>query len=93
MTNDFRLLNLLKKFLSGYNGNHALALMHGAQAHAAMAGRDFAEPEDVKAVAADIWCHRLICRGFSLSQTAEAPAEILSQILRQVEAPTEPASL
>ena len=58
-----------------------------------MAGRDFAEPEDVKAVAADIWCHRLICRGFSLSQTAEAPAEILSQILRQVEAPTEPASL
>lgn len=82
-----------EKIRLGVSPRGALALMHGAQAHAAMAGRDFAEPEDVKAVAADIWCHRLICRGFSLSQTAEAPAEILSQILRQVEAPTEPASL
>lgn len=82
-----------EKIRLGVSPRGTLALMHGAQAHAAMAGRDFAEPEDVKAVAADIWCHRLICRGFSLSQTAEAPAEILSQILRQVEAPTEPASL
>lgn len=82
-----------EKIRLGVSPRGALALMHGAQAHAAMAGRNFAEPEDVKAVAADIWCHRLICRGFSLSQTAEAPAEILSQILRQVEAPTEPASL
>ena len=52
-----------EKIRLGVSPRGALALMHGAQAHAAMAGRDFAEPEDVKAVAADIWCHRLICRG------------------------------
>ena len=67
--------------------------MRAAQAKAAMAGRDFVIPEDIKAVASDVWCHRLICRGYSLSQASEAPAEILEQLLRQVEAPTESAAL
>ena len=58
-----------------------------------MDGRDFAIPEDVKTVIADVWCHRLICKGYNLSQSSGAPAEILDQILRQTEAPTEAAAL
>ena len=77
----------------GVSPRGAIALMRAAQARAAMDGRDFVTPEDVKAVAADVWCHRLICRGYSLSQASEAPAEILEQLLRQVEAPTESAAL
>ena len=63
----------------GVSPRGAIALMRAAQARAAMDGRDFVTPEDVKAVAADVWCHRLICRGYSLSQASEAPAEILEQ--------------
>ncbi|MGI5855827.1 MAG: AAA family ATPase [Candidatus Merdivicinus sp.] len=82
-----------EKIKLGVSPRGAIALMRAAQAHAAMDGRDFAIPEDVKAVIADVWCHRLICKGYNLSQSSGAPAEILDQILRQTEAPTEAATL
>ena len=82
-----------EKVKLGVSPRGAIALMRAAQAHAAMDGRDFAIPEDVKAVIADVWCHRLICKGYNLSQSSGAPAEILDQILRQTEAPTEAAAL
>ncbi len=82
-----------EKVKLGVSPRGAIALMRAAQAHAAMDGRDFAIPEDVKTVIADVWCHRLICKGYSLSQSSGAPAEILDQILRQTEAPTEAAAL
>ncbi len=77
----------------GVSPRGALALMRASQAHAAMDGRDFVNPEDVKAVLVDVWSHRIICKGFNLSQSSGAPAEILDQILRQTDAPTEAASL
>ena len=82
-----------EKVKLGVSPRGAIALMRAAQAHAAMDGRDFAIPEDVKTVIADVWCHRLICKGYNLSQSSGAPAEILDQILRQTEAPTEAATL
>ncbi len=82
-----------EKVKLGVSPRGAIALMRAAQARAAMDGRDFVIPEDVKAVIVDVWCHRLICKGYNLSQSSGAPAEILDQILRQTEAPTEAATL
>ena len=51
-------------------------------------------PEDVKAVVPDVWSHRIICKGFNLSQSSgRSRLQILDQILRQTEAPTEAAAL
>ena len=77
----------------GVSPRGALALMRAAQAHAAMDGREFVLPDDVKATLPDVWAHRILCKGFGIGQSADAPREILETLLRQTEAPTEQASL
>ena len=46
----------------GASPRGGIAVLHLAQAHAALAGRDFVLPEDVKAVAAPALAHRLVLR-------------------------------
>lgn len=77
----------------GVSPRGTLAAMRASQAHAAMDGRDYVLPDDVKAVVPDVWAHRMICKGFGIGQSASAPREILEILLRQVDAPTEPAKL
>src|SRR5699024_2480293 len=50
----------------GVSPRGTLALMRASQAHAAMDGRDYVLPDDVKAVAVDVLAHRIICKGFSI---------------------------
>ena len=78
-----------EKIKLGVSPRGSLALMRASQAYAAMDGRDYVLPDDVKAIAPDVWNHRLICKGYNLSQSSDAPLEILDAILRQTEAPTE----
>lgn len=73
----------------GISPRGTLALMRGAQAYAAMAGRDYVLPDDVKAVCPDILAHRLLCRGRSLTQENAVAVDILTHILDEVRVPVE----
>lgn len=75
----------------GVSPRGTLALQRAAQAHAAVAGRDFVLPDDVKAVCADMLAHRILCKGRSLTQGAEPATAVLSQILAETRVPIESA--
>jgi MoxR-like ATPase len=46
--------------LVGASPRASLGLLHAAQAHATVAGRDFVSPDDVKSVAPHVLAHRLV---------------------------------
>jgi MoxR-like ATPase len=73
----------------GVSPRGSLAFMRGAQAQAAVNGRDYVLPDDVKAVCVDILAHRILCRGRSLTQSGALAAEILTSILGAVQVPIE----
>ena len=62
------------------------ALYRAAKALAAVSGRDFVTPDDVKELAAPVLCHRLMlsARAVMAGQTAEA---VLAQILEKLPVP------
>ena len=76
----------------GVSPRGSLALMRASQAHAAADGRDYVLPDDVKAVTLDVLAHRIICKGFSISQASAAPQEVLTVILNQLPVPKEPVA-
>ena len=63
--------------------------MRASQAKAAMQGRDYVLPDDVKSVFLDISAHRIICRGYQMGQADDVSKECLSEILVQTPAPVE----
>ena len=63
-----------------------LALMRCAQALAAIRGRDYVIPDDVKALAVPVLAHRVILRGMHHQLTGEA---FIRALLDQVSVPTE----
>ena len=63
-----------------------LALMRCAQALAAIRGRDYVIPDDVKALAAPVLAHRVILRGMHHQLTGEA---FIRSVLDQIPVPTE----
>ena len=65
-----------------------LALMRACQAWAAIHGRDFVTPDDVKALALPVLVHRIVLRGVNY-QTS--PESFVQELLSKVEAPTEAA--
>jgi MoxR-like ATPase len=62
------------------------ALLRGARAWAAMAGRDFVSPDDIRAVALPVIEHRLLLRPESELEGVHA-AEVLGRILHEVPVP------
>jgi len=60
------------------------ALFRAAQAFAALQGRDFATPDDVKRLVPAVWCHRLLIRPESALRGRTAAA-ILAGILAEIE--------
>lgn len=56
-------------------------LVRAAKAHAALAGRTFVEPEDVRAVIMPVWRHRMHLTPQALSRGASA-GELVDQVLR-----------
>lgn len=63
-----------------------LALMRSCQALAAIRGRDFVIPDDVKELAVPVLAHRIIMRGISYQNDSSA---FLKNLLTQLPAPTE----
>ena len=72
----------------GLSPRGSLSLMHAAQAFAAIHGRDYVIPEDIKALAVPIIAHRLIL-SHSMSASAGASADIVRELLESVPVPTE----
>lgn len=71
----------------GISPRATLALAHAAQAWAAMQGRTFVLPDDVKAVAVPVLSHRVIVRAQSASRRMELAETIIGEILNTVPAP------
>jgi len=73
----------------GASPRAALALARAAQARAAMHGRGFVTPDDVRALAVPVLAHRII-------PTAQAdllgknPQELIAEVVSQTSVPTEP---
>lgn len=63
-----------------------LALMRCAQAYAAICGRDFVIPDDVKTLAVPALAHRVILRGMHQQMTGE---DLIRDVLSRIPAPTE----
>ena len=72
--------------LVGASPRGSLALLLLARAHAAMAGRDFVVPEDVKAVAVAGLAHRITLRPEMWLRRVDS-AQVVAAVLAQVPAP------
>jgi len=71
----------------GASPRGSLALMHAAQAGAAMDGRTFVTPDDVKALAPFVLAHRMILSADSRSRGVEDTA-LVRELLERVPVPT-----
>ena len=63
-----------------------LALMHACQALAAIRGRDYVIPDDVKELAVPVLAHRVLLRGLNYQQTS---GDFIREVLGRVSVPTE----
>jgi MoxR-like ATPase len=75
-------------FELGASPRAALALFRAARASAAVDGRDYVIPDDVKAMAPHVLTHRLILSSQSRLRGRQ-PSEILQEVLRRVPVPVE----
>ena len=71
----------------GASPRASLALFHASQAMAAMLGRNFVQPDDVKRVATAILTHRVILRPESRLRKITA-ASVIEETMREVSVPT-----
>ncbi len=75
-----------KSLYLGASPRASLAMVNGAKALAAMAGRDFITPDDIVRVAVPVLAHRVM-----LSPEKEmeglTPADIITQIIKKIEVP------
>lgn len=79
-----------EKVIVGVSTRGALALMCAARAYAALDGREYCIPDDVKRIAVPVLAHRLVISYGSHSyQKKDAAGEIIREILDTVPAPTE----
>lgn len=73
----------------GLSPRGSLAIMRAARAYAAVKGRDFVTPEDVKAVTVSVSAHRVMLRGHALSSGTTGTVSAMQEILASVKTPTE----
>ena len=77
-----------KDVLLGISTRGGLALMRASRAWAAMAGRDYVLPDDIKAMAEPVLAHRLVLKNY-LQMQEDSPQKTVAEILEQVAVPTE----
>ena len=79
------------KIILGVSTRGILALLHCAKAYAALNGRNYCIPDDVKKLAVPVLAHRLqISYGYQQGREAE---NIIEEILKEVPVPTEDFSI
>jgi MoxR-like ATPase len=76
------------RVLLGASPRAALALHRAVQARALLAGRDFALPDDVKALAAPVLAHRLVL-STEARLRGQTPDGLVAAVLDSVEVPVE----
>lgn len=72
----------------GASPRASLALQHAAQARAAMDGRDYVLPDDVKALASAVLGHRLVAESSSILR-GNGPSEVIAEIIAATPVPIE----
>jgi MoxR-like ATPase len=75
----------------GASPRGGLSLFKVSKAHAAICGRDYVIPDDVKIFVVDALAHRLIMKLEYALEDKVSPSRIVSEILEKVEAPKEVA--
>lgn len=75
-----------KRALMGVSPRGTLALLRAVQAYAMLQGRDYAVPEDIKALAVPVMAHRIVIAGGGLSSDKR---RFIEQILAGVAVPSE----
>lgn len=73
----------------GLSTRGLIALKKMSQARAALRGREFVTPDDVKTVAPYVCVHRLICRSTVMRDPDSAKREILDKMIKELPVPTE----
>lgn len=76
--------------LLGVSPRGTQSFMRASQAIAAIRGRDYVSPDDVKAVAVPVLAHRILTRHAARSRDGGG-ADIVRKLLAQIEVPAEPA--
>jgi MoxR-like ATPase len=71
----------------GASTRAALALYRAAQAYAVTAGRDYAVPDDVKALAEPVLAHRLVTRSWAAGGHPDA-GPVVRDVLSKLKVPT-----
>ncbi len=70
----------------GASPRGSLALYHTAQAYAALRGRDYVIPDDIKHVAVACLAHRMMMNPEN-ALSGETTTDVLSELLKNVEVP------
>lgn len=77
------------KIKVGLSVRGSLAMQKAAQAVAAIEGRDYVIPDDVKKIVYDVTLHRLICKNYNVLSTSNMARQIMDEILQEVKVPVE----
>jgi MoxR-like ATPase len=75
-----------KSLYLGASPRASLAMINGAKAIAAMAGRDFVTPDDIVKVAAPVLAHRIMLSPEKEMEGLSA-ADVVAQIIKKIEVP------
>ena len=73
----------------GVSPRGSLALMKASQAWAAMSGRDYVIPDDVKKVAVPVLAHRIITRSQNTIRLTDTNEQVIEAIVDTVKAPVD----
>jgi len=77
------------KLSLGLSPRGSLALMRASRAYAAIEGRDFVTPSDVKKVCVPVMAHRVMLKGHALSSGTKGTIVVIEEILNKIKTPTE----
>ncbi|HYD58396.1 MAG TPA: MoxR family ATPase [Burkholderiales bacterium] len=86
---DFGLKDLQKYVTYGASPRASIHLIEGARALAFLRGRDYALPEDVTDLVADVFRHRLVLSYEALAEGV-SPDELMKRVMQAVRAPEKP---
>ena len=84
-----RATRLCDKIKVGLSVRGSLAMQKAAQAVAAIEGRDYVIPDDVKKIVYDVTLHRLVCKNYNVLSTSNMARQIMDEILQEVKVPVE----
>ena len=67
----------------------SLAMFRASQAFAAMSGRDYVIPDDVKAIVKDVALHRIIYNGYQIASLTSSVEAVIDDLLSNIPVPIE----